>query len=498
MRFNYEFKRYLALALSISVAALPSNASLINEKNLIQKARDNAHQIKSIKAQGLQTTIKENQIKEAYGPELYLETSYYKTNENALIPMNPTFSPILDGKVGVRKIHEFGFSSDLAFITNIKSSTSGSTKYHDLSSSTLQYSLKMDLWKDFLGRNSKAQLASVKEENQKSELQTKLSENQYLIGLRRLYWSLVANNESLKISEELYKSANSLLQESKRRLQNSIAEKDEVARYEALVAQRKGSILLLQFQKENLIQAIKSALPELGAEIVLDEYNVDRTIEVVLACTKVISNEKDTPKHFTSYDELLVHLQNIKTNQKTIHSRYDDLNAHLFGAIKATGTSSNPNGTSEYNGSFSNGFDDLTNNKRSGFLVGVNISMPLDSSRGKTQSVKEAYDELILGAEIEKIQSTIDSTHSQLVKSIQILNEVLRAQRVNSEQLKIRIDGVRKKYLQARASVDDLISDQDSLLSSELTTVETRLKILNTIFDYLTVFNDTPCEFNRI
>jgi outer membrane protein TolC len=356
----------------------------------------------------------------------------------------------------------------------------------------------MDIWKDFLGRTTKAQLSNLNLESKKADLQTKIAIKNFEIQMRRLYWSLVANNESLKISDELLKSANSLLAESKKRFQNSIAEKDEVARYEALVAQRKGSILLLEFQRENLIQTLKLALPELGTDIQLGQYNIDDTITKVLACTETISSEASTPNHFTSYDELAEMLKTIKENQKTVTSRYDDTNALLFGSVKATGTSSNPNGANEYNGSLSNAFSDLSNNKRSGFLVGLNITIPLGDAKNRTQSVKEAYDRLSLDSEIEKIQSNNNATHSQLVKSIRILNEVLRAQKINSAQLKIRIDGVRKKYIQARASVDDLINDQDSLLSSELTTIETRLKILNTIFDYLTVFNETPCDFNRI
>lgn len=497
MRF-FKDLRILKGAFALSLFSSTAMAVEITESMLLEKIRNNSHQVNSLKAQGLVNELKELQTKEMYGADLYLETSYYKTKEHSLIPMNPIFSPIWDGKIGIKKNHELGLSSDLSLTNNIKSSTTGTTKYNDLSSSTLQYSLKMDLWKDFLGRNTKAQLSNLSTESKKTELQTKIAVKNFEIQIRRLYWSLVANNESLKISEELLKSANSLLAESKKRFQNSIAEKDEVARYEALVAQRKGSILLLEFQKESLIQAIKTALPELGNDITLGNYQIDNTISQVLVCTQTISKEATTPKEFTSYDELAELLKSIKENQKTITQRYDDPSAYLFGSVKATGTSSTANGSNEYNGSLSNAFSDLTDNKRSGFLVGLNVTVPLGSSKADTQSVKEAYDRLSLNSEIEKIQSNIDATHSQLVKSIRILNEVLRVQRINTEQLKIRIDGVRKKYLQARASVDDLINDQDSLLSSELTTIETRLKILNTIFDYLTVFTETPCDLNRI
>ena len=308
----------------------------------------------------------------------------------------------------------------------------------------------------------------------------------------------MANNESLKISEELLKSANSLLNESLRRFKNSVAEKDEVARYEALVAQRKGSILLLQFQRENLLQSLKNALPELDKDLLLSPYSVDETISKVLACTETISSQDKTPMEFTLYDEMTEILSDIKNNQSIMRERYDDPTAELIGSVKATGTASALNGSNEYRGSLSDAYSDLSNQRRTGFLVGLNVTIPLTDYKNQTLTVKEAYERLSIDSEIQKIQSNLNATHNQLVKSIKILNDVLRVQKINSEQLKIRIDGVRKKYLQARASADDIINDQDSLLSSELTTIETKLKILNTIFDYLTVFSETPCELNRI
>jgi hypothetical protein len=57
---------------------------------------------------------------------------------------------------------------------------------------------------------------------------------------------------------------------------------------------------------------------------------------------------------------------------------------------------------------------------------------------------------------------------------------------------------MRKKYVQARASVNDLVQDQDALLNSELATIDTQLQILNVLFDYLAIFTETPCSFNRI
>ncbi|MEX1098927.1 MAG: hypothetical protein WEB87_00790, partial [Bacteriovoracaceae bacterium] len=89
-------------------------------------------------------------------------------------------------------------------------------------------------------------------------------------------------------------------------------------------------------------------------------------------------------------------------------------------------------------------------------------------------------------------------THQQISESIKILQEVIQTQKINSRQLEIRLKDMRKKYNQARISVNDLIQDQDSLFSSDLAIVDTKLSVLNTLLDYFSVFTETPCSFNRI
>ena len=57
---------------------------------------------------------------------------------------------------------------------------------------------------------------------------------------------------------------------------------------------------------------------------------------------------------------------------------------------------------------------------------------------------------------------------------------------------------MQKKYQQARVSINDLIQDQDALLRANLTTIEAQLQVLNALFDYLVIYTETPCSFNRI
>ena len=75
---------------------------------------------------------------------------------------------------------------------------------------------------------------------------------------------------------------------------------------------------------------------------------------------------------------------------------------------------------------------------------------------------------------------------------------MVRSQKQNTLALEKRLQVQNRKFREARVSANDLILDQDALLNSNLTTISTQLEIINTIFDYLVVFTETPCEFNRI
>ena len=101
-------------------------------------------------------------------------------------------------------------------------------------------------------------------------------------------------------------------------------------------------------------------------------------------------------------------------------------------------------------------------------------------------------------SQVGQNDAMLTNTHQQLVKVIRLLTDVVRAQKENTQALERRLVVQNRKFREARLSVNDLILDQDALLNSNLTTISTQLEIINTIFDYLVVFTETPCEFNRI
>ncbi len=486
--------------LAISATALGAQTIKLNESLIETLAKKGSPQLDEIEAALLSTQVREGEENESYSPELFGRGSYTETNERALIGFQPIFSPIKQAQLGVRQTFKHGVSTSASIITDQRSSSTSPLAGHfkDATTTTMSFTVQLDVWKNLFGRLSKAKLDSAQLDSKRAKLEKEIQTKTFQISLRRLYWSLVANNEALKISEALLETAQTQAKDAAQRLKNAVADADEVARYKAQVAARQGSVLFLKYQKETYLKQLRNLLPELGTnEITLGDYNIEKTMTEVLACTSTIASQTSVPYGFTKYDEVVGLLRKIRANNATVNARYSDADVSLFGTVKATGVSSEEAAPARYRGSFGGSIDDIEEQNRTGYEVGVNFSLPLGSVKENTKRVKELYDEKRLLASINGTEAQVVNTHIQLVKSINLLTEVITSQRTSSRELGKRLVGMKRKYEQARVSVNDLVMDQDAFLNSELTTIDTQLQILNTIFDYLVVYTETPCVFNR-
>lgn len=470
----------------------------LSERFLKEAAAKGAPQLDQIQAAFLSASLQAGQTQELFAPELFGRASYAETNEKPIITFIPIFSPIKQAQMGVRQNLKSGFSLEAQAGTDQRSAVSPSGKYRDVTTTILSFSMQMDLWKDLLGRLSKARLESVQLEAKRAELEREIQTKTFHITLRRLYWSLVANQESLKIAGELLKTAQRQLAETQSRFKNAVAESDEVARYAAQVSSRQGTLTYLQYQRERLLKQLKTLLPDLtSVELSIGSYDLSRTFDQVMACTATIGAEDKVPYHFTYYDEATALIRRVRSETEIMNARYADPDLKLYGTIRSTGVGSDVTATG-FRGSYGASVDDMTTNNRAGYEVGMNLTIPLGNVHEMNQKTKQLYDDKRLSAAISASEAQVTNTHQQLFRSISLLNDLIKSQKITSAQLEKRLSFMKRKYEQARASVNDLIQDQDALLNSELMTIDTQLQILNVIFDYLAIYTETPCEFNRI
>lgn len=489
----------IAMALTLPLHSY-SAPRLLSEADLMGLSQGYAPQLDEIEASLLAAQNAKNLVNEKYAAEAFGKASYAETQERPIIEFIPIFSPVKQAQLGVRKNFEKGFRTQLLATADQRSASSAiAGSYDNVTTTSLAFTIEMDLWKNLLGRMSETERLNADLSDQRARLDKEIRSRAFQISLRKIYWSLVATEEQLKISERLKSTATRQLQDARRRVANSIGDRGDVARYEAQLASRGAQNIYYNFQKENLIKQLRTMLPSLGQEeLGLQPYDIDKTIALVLECSQVITQESSIPFHHTKYDEIVKILREEKSNQKVLNDRYSDVDVNLFGTVKSTGVGSDKLSASEYRGSYGDAVRDMKNNNRAGYEAGINFSVPIGDAKETTQKTKTLYDEKRLLASINNTEAQLSSTHSQLKKTLLLLQEMIISQKVGTAALERRMKVVQQKYDQARISVNDVILDQDALLNSELTTLDAQLQAVNVLLDYLMVFTDTPCTFNRI
>lgn len=472
---------------------------LLTEELLMQESLKDTPQMDQIEAALLGTQAKRSEFLEQFDFNGYGGINHMQTKKKRINAFNIINTPVTQGQIGVQKKFHSGLTTKVD-ISTYQNSSKGNQFIPTVNKATttvVSFTAQMDVWKDLFGKLSEKQVENLKTMEQQSLLQKKISQKSFQISLRKIYWSLVANNETLKIYRNLLKTANVQLAESKERLKSRVTEKDEVLRYEAQKASRASSLEYMKFQKQTLLKQLRQMIPNFNNEDVeLANYNLETTVNEVLACTTKIVKYHQIPYQNTDYDELVAMIQGMQENYKVINERHDDPSVNLYGTVNSTGVGATQTGN-RVNGSVSNSFKDMTGHNRTGFEVGVNVKVALGNSQKTTKEYLQEYDQKRLEATLKNTQTNMIATHNELAQSTQYLASVIKSSKINAANLAQRIKYMKKKFNQARATVSDLIADENAYMNAQLSTIQAQLEIVNVVLNYLTIYSDTPCSFNK-
>mgnify|MGYP003685775489 CR=1 FL=1 len=485
----------ITLSISGLVKADQTKSFGITEDNLLKMVKESNPSLDEIEASFLDSKIQAKQVEDNMGYEFYSGYTHNHTKEKPLIVFQPVFSNVNQYKIGVKKYTKYGVVLDAHRSIDTRSSDD---TYTDLTTTTDELGIQMDLWRDFMGKVTRAQLSNARSMRKKDQLQAEISKNALTVNVRKLYWSIVANDEKLKITKNLYSAAQKQAKNARKRAANSITDKAEVARFESLVHARKGAILSLEYEREMLIKNLREIFPQLNLkDISLAKVNFNKTIFEVLACTTQIDQQKKVPFEHTSYDEVINLLKGIQNNQYKVDNSYDSVDLKFDLKLKRIGVASETSDGSNYSGDYEKSIKDMQDNDRGAMSAGLLLTVPFGENRGGTAKIKKALTERRFRSNMQKLETNVVSTHHQVKRSVKLLSHVITEQKQNSKQLAIRVKEMKKKYSQARIPEYALIQDEDSLLQSDLNIVDTQLLVVTTILDYISVFNTFPCTFNR-
>lgn len=476
--------KLLSLFLFLIPTFVMANPMVITEGFLKKLVDENPPKIQQIEASFVKAQAQREEFEENFDLKLEADAFYLKSYEKQLNAFSPVNSPIRNVSLGFVKPLKYGMSASLKGISNNNSNNF----VKNATTTALKFQLAMDIYKDFLGRTTRGQEKSFFLTEKKAALEKTINQKTFFQNVRKIYWSLVANEEAIKFSRRLLEASLLQVKESEKRFKSRVADAGEVAKYQSQYSTRKSSLLFLEFNKETLLKQLKELFPSLAnEELTLGTYDVEETVNKVLICTQKINLEETPPLNYSLYDEIMdLNNQNYEA-QKNVIDAHDRANVKLLAAVSTVGKAT----------SYSDSIDDFKDHSRGVYELGISVSIPLGSSASSTEKYQRKLNDLMNDSSNRELQGKLNSFHNQIVKSVRILQEVVRNQKENVLFIKKSLDETQKKYNQARVNVQQLVQEQDLYFQSNLNEIDTKLTVINTLIDYFTVFTETPCKLNE-
>ena len=456
---------------------------LIGEDFLTTLQIEDTPTINQIKLSFESALLNKNLMEENFQTSFNIQGVYGENKSRQLNQFVPVTSPIKNLKASITSGSKYGLQSELKVFTEQftnnflrRSTTTGA-----------EVNFIIDLYKDFLGRSTKKRLNVLTHEVEAAKINQEINTQQFKLNLQKLYWSLVANEESIKLTKSLIKQAQKQVAITSKKYKSSVSDKGVLARTKSLLASRKGSLNSLEYARSNILKGLREIIPSLGdKKITLDSYDINKVTKKVLSCTDSISSLTDAPLELTKYDDLSkLHTEILKNEMKLarIHNDIDfkvSLQAQLNGR----------------DFSYSDSIDNLSNDPKPVGNIMFSLSMPMTGEKTKT---KNSYEKIakLKGESLTTLNTAkVIAFHKEIRQSIKVLLSALDNQKLNIESLKTSIKNSRLKFSQARLSIEQLVQEEDAYFLSEISSIQTNLSIVHTLLDYFSVFTKFNCPLN--
>ncbi len=467
----------------ISVTALGQHH--ISEKEIISMAKQTAPLNQQIEAQKQSNIAQQFAVKSQYDPKLQAGYTYFSSKEDAIIQFAPVFQPQKTFNLGVSQKTSLGTTVNTQLYSQQISTANGL-----ISNATqvgVQLGVEIDIWKNFLGRLDRSQLNSVKINKKISDLQSEVDHHAFVLDIRKIFWSLVANELSLELSEELVKTADRQFKESKRKLRDGLGDSGDVARNQAQLESRKSSVLFFSYQKEIMVGQLKSMLPGLKTHTL--SFNGQDAAKIETAarrCMGLITAQGEMNPTHSRYDDIVALIENQKGHEMRLAKATDSFDVKLQARYQASGVDNSHNAA----------YDRLAEDFKNGYQVGVALQVPLGGDLTRSREAQVSATRNRFEAQKSQLALQLSSEHQKIKRAIQLLMDASRSQGATVESLKKSLQQTKRKYRQARVSLNTYILEQDNLFNSELQLINTKKQILHLLLDYFKLFSNHPCEIN--
>lgn len=481
--YKFIITNLLVIFLLLSTNIEAQEVFILDERTLIKEANISNPTIERIKASFLSAQLTESEILEKFQSTLEGDISHFATNETAIAPY-PLTSSINEFSLGIKKDFAYGVSMGIYGI-------SSKEKYGNLGSearNSIMGEVSIDLYKNFFGRTSRAEIKYANYETEVARIQSKIDNKIFILNLYKIYWEILLNEEAIRISKDLLAISKKQELDAKKRYKNGITDLGEVARQSSLVASKQTEIYHLENKRELYIRSLKELLPSIANKSVkITKYDADSKEIEVKKLIAMIEVSPSVPTEYTYYDDLIYYIEKSYYEQKIISNNYSDLDLQLYIQFEQ---SDNSHQLSDNIGRIDNYDEDK-------YQIGVKLSMPLGSEKNKTETIKKQLEKSSYIANKQNNLSKIEAYHSQTIANIKLLRKAYQSQTSSINNMQRSLASTKRKYNQARIPLRNLIDDQSLYLENQLKKLEIQSLVVNQLLDYVTIFTEMPYPFKQ-
>lgn len=480
------FKGFLLFGLVFSAASdFAYSQSILTEEKVIQRLREKSSLLDVTKAEIAGKSLEARLIDERFEARLKAAHTRSKTSEKAPA-YQPNLSPFVETNLSLQKKLPVGVALSAGLFGQQSSLQDGSVVDDTLVGARVGF--EMDLWKNFFGRQDRAYLNLSKNKVRLAQLEGQTALQKREVQVRKLYWSLVALDKSVELSQELLRSAQEQLRDAERRRSAGVADRGEVAKYSSQADSREASLLFFKYERESLTSELEKILYDFRIkdwQIPADE--LETRDPIIRKCLADIYQRKSQTENFSDLFEIVKVLKEDLASEISVAKTHGGMDLQLVGQWQTSGRA-NSYGAAER---------DLKDEKKSSHTLGLQLTIPLEGRSSRSETDLVTLKEKEYSSRIQSLESELRTTSEKMAGALEILKRGLATQSSNSKNLEINYDEMKKKFRQGRIPFVNLISEQDLLFQSKLQEINTKRLIAHGALDYLAVFNKFPCEWNQ-
>ena len=479
---------------AIGVAASPAAARELpafelTEGWLVEQGSNQGYRTLQIDLQRRQATLNQLENDAAYGMSWDSQVAWSQTSESAGTGGEPVRTPGRVYSTGLKQRLQHGLSLSGSLFTEsagLKSQQPGTPASVGRSGARVQ--AQLDLGANRLGRVDALRDQLFRSQSAGTQTRSKWEAYQQVQQLRSVYWGMVANRQNRQWRMQILESARRQANIVRKQKANYVADAEDVARFSALAATQEATLVGLDREYAQLEETLKDWVPALrGKRVIVRVPDLIRTRQQVMQCVQSIRQTSAVPFGNSTASQYLQQLDKTTETARNLDGLSDHYQLMLGGSLEYSGTEENSQ----------KAFTELSENRKHKAEISLNLSIPLGKTRSNLREEQVRLRTLGRDLEHNRIRAQMISSFESIQKQSELLMEALEAQgRISSIQSR-KLKLAREKFSQARIPLAILIEDETALLASRIGTTNLELQVARTVLDYLSLFDQTDCAFNR-